>query len=35
MEFGKDAHDKHVGLGDAYQKIDGFPMETDMDIMGK
>jgi hypothetical protein len=23
------------GLGDAYQKMDGFPMETDVDMMGK
>jgi hypothetical protein len=37
MEFGKRmaALTNMSGLGDAYQKIDGFPMETDMDIMGK
>ena len=37
MEFGKRmATLTNVsGLGEAYQKIDGFPMETDMDAMGK
>jgi hypothetical protein len=37
MEFGKRtaALTNMSGLSDAYQKIDGFPMETDMDMMGK
>jgi len=37
MEFGKRMATltNMSGLGDAYQKIDGFPMETEMDIMGK
>ena len=37
MEFGKRtaALTNMSGLGEAYQKIDGFPMETDMDMMGK
>jgi hypothetical protein len=36
MEFGKRmaALSPMSGLGEAYQKIDGFPMETDMDMMG-
>jgi hypothetical protein len=37
IEFGKRmaALTNMSGLGDAYQKVDGFPMETDMDMMGK
>ena len=37
MEFGKRtaALTNMSGLSEAYQKIDGFPMETDMDMMGK
>lgn len=37
MEFGKRmaAVTNMSGLGEAYQKIDGFPMETDMNMMGK
>jgi len=37
MEFGKRMASltKMSGLGEAYQKIEGFPMETDMDMMGK
>jgi hypothetical protein len=36
MEFGKRMATltNMAGLGEAYQKIDGFPMETDMNIMG-
>ncbi len=36
MEFGKRMASltNMAGLGEAYQKIDGFPMETDMDMMG-
>jgi len=36
MEFGKRmaALTNMTGLGDAYQKMDGFPIETDMDMMG-
>ena len=37
MEFGKRtaALTNMSGLSEAYQKIDGFPMETEMDMMGK
>jgi Domain of unknown function (DUF4412) len=37
MEFGKRtaALMNMTGMSEAYQKIDGFPMETDMDMMGK
>jgi hypothetical protein len=37
MEFGKRMATLTgmTGLGEAYLKIDGFPMETDMDVMGK
>ncbi len=37
MEFGKRMATltNMTGLGDAYQKMDGFPIETDMDMMGK
>jgi hypothetical protein len=37
MEFGKRMATltNMSGLGDAYQKIDGFPMETEIDVMGK
>jgi hypothetical protein len=37
MEFGKRMATltNMTGLGEAYQKMDGFPMETDMDMMGK
>jgi hypothetical protein len=37
MEFGKRMASltNMSGLGEAYQKINGFPMETEMDIMGK
>ena len=37
MEFGKRMATltNMTGLGEAYQKIDGFPMETNMDMMGK
>jgi hypothetical protein len=37
MEFGKRMATltNMTGLGDAYQKMNGFPMETDMDMMGK
>jgi len=37
MEFGKRmaALTNMSGLGEAYQKMDGFPMETDMDMMGR
>jgi len=36
VEFGKRmaALTNMTGMGDAYQKIDGFPMETDMNMMG-
>ena len=36
VEFGKRtaALMNMTGMGDAYQKIDGFPMETDMSMMG-
>lgn len=37
MEFGKRMATltNMTGLGEAYQKMDGFPMETEMDMMGK
>jgi hypothetical protein len=37
MEFGKRMATltNMSGLGDAYEKMEGFPMETDMDMMGK
>ena len=37
LEFGKRMATltNMSGLGDAYQKMDGFPMETDVDMMGK
>jgi hypothetical protein len=37
MEFGKRMATltNISGLGEAYEKIEGFPMETDMDMMGK